>query len=86
MALKQIFTVAEVQYLLMYDSDFIRGKYDTGFMDLHLGKLLSLYEEAGGRDESVYLLAVRNPKRYISETSILRLLAYVLLVSWRSCP
>ena len=42
-----------IQYLLMYDSDFIRGKYDTGFMDLHLGKLLSLYEEAGGRDESV---------------------------------
>lgn len=46
-------TTLPIQYLLMYDSDFIRGKYDTGFMDLHLGKLLSLYEEAGGRDESV---------------------------------
>lgn len=46
-------TTLPIQYLLMYDSDFIRGKYDTGFMDLHLDKLLSLYEEAGGRDESV---------------------------------
>ena len=31
----------------------------------------------------VALLAVRNPKRYISETSILRLLAYVLLVAYK---
>ena len=46
-------TTLPIQYLLMYDSDFIRGKYDTGFMDLHLDKLLSVYEEAGGRDESV---------------------------------
>lgn len=37
----------------MYNSDFLRGGYDTGFMDAHLEELLTLYEKAGGKNESV---------------------------------
>lgn len=42
-----------VQHLLMYHSDFLRGGYDTGFIENHLHELLDVYEEAGGRNESV---------------------------------
>ena len=50
----------------------------------------SLYQRLGVRSvlgislepRPVALLAVRNPKRYIHQTSILRLLAYVLLVAY----
>ena len=46
-------TTLPVQHLLMYQSDFLRGGCDTGFMEHHLKELLNIYEAAGGRDESI---------------------------------
>ncbi len=46
-------TTLPVQHLLMYQSDFLRGGCDTGFMEHHLEELLNIYEAAGGRDESI---------------------------------
>ena len=53
MVIEGVETILPVQYLLMYNSDFLRGGYDTGFMDAHLEELLTLYEKAGGKNESV---------------------------------
>ena len=35
-------TNAPLAHLIMYDSDFVRGQYDTGFLETHLEKLLEL--------------------------------------------
>ena len=35
-------TNAPLAHLIMYDQDFVRGQYDTGFMETHLEKLLEL--------------------------------------------
>lgn len=42
-----------LQHILMYDSQFLRGRYDTGFMEQKLPELLSIYERAGGKNGSV---------------------------------
>ncbi len=46
-------TTLPVQHLLMYQQDFLRGGYDTGFIEAHLPELLAIYEAAGGKDESI---------------------------------
>lgn len=42
-----------MQHLLMYNQDFLRGGYDTSFVEGHLPEILKILEEAGGRDESI---------------------------------
>lgn len=46
-------TTLPVQHLLMYNPDFLRGGYDTSFMEHHLDELLEIYEAAGGKDASI---------------------------------
>lgn len=46
-------TTLPVQHLLMYQRDFLRGSYDTGFIEAHLPELLAIYKAAGGKDESI---------------------------------
>ena len=46
-------TTLPVQHLLMYNADFLRGGYDTSFIENHLTELLSIYEAAGGKNESL---------------------------------
>lgn len=53
MVITGVETTLPVQHLLMYNQDFLRGGYDTGFIQSHLPEILKIYEEAGGRDESV---------------------------------
>ena len=53
MIIEGVDTILPIQYLLMYNSDFMRGRYDTGFVSRHMEELLSIYEKAGGKDESV---------------------------------
>ncbi len=43
-----------LSYLIMYDSDFIRGKYDTAYIDRNLSTLLkwdSLFDRIGDREK-----------------------------------
>ena len=53
MVITGVKTTLPVQHLLMYDQDFLRGGYDTGFIESHLPQILRIFEEAGGRDESI---------------------------------
>lgn len=46
-------TTLPVQYLITYNRDFLRGEYNTGFIEKNLSEILRIYEEAGGRDESL---------------------------------
>ena len=46
-------TTLPVQYLITYNRDFLRGEYNTGFIDKNLKDILKVYEEAGGRNESI---------------------------------
>ena len=46
-------TTLPIQHLLMYNGDFLRGEWDTGFMESHLEELLAIYAAAGGRNESI---------------------------------
>lgn len=46
-------TTLPVQHLLMYNEAFLRGGYDTGFIESHLKELLNIYEAAGGKNESL---------------------------------
>lgn len=46
-------TTLPIQHLLMYNGDFLRGGYDTSFIENHLTELLKIYEAAGGKNESV---------------------------------
>ncbi|MEG0924381.1 MAG: acetyl-CoA carboxylase biotin carboxylase subunit [Anaerovoracaceae bacterium] len=41
-------TTLSLQHLLMFNMDFIRGKYNTGFMEKHLKELLEINKTAGG--------------------------------------
>lgn len=43
-------TTLPVQHLLMYNETFIRGSYDTGFIENNLNRILGIYEAAGGRN------------------------------------
>ncbi|MGF6375765.1 acetyl-CoA carboxylase biotin carboxylase subunit [Clostridiales Family XIII bacterium PM5-7] len=51
--IKGVETTLPIQHLLMFNGDFLRGGYDTGFMEKHLKELLDIYEAAGGKHESV---------------------------------
>lgn len=53
MVITGIETTLPVQHLLMYNQRFLRGGYDTGFVENHLGDVLKLYETAGGKNESI---------------------------------
>ncbi len=46
-------TTLPVQHLLMFNQEFLRGGYDTGFIENHLKDILDIYEAAGGKNESV---------------------------------
>lgn len=46
-------TTLPVQHLLMYHPDFLRGRYDTGFVEKNMAGILEIYEQAGGRNESI---------------------------------
>ena len=49
-------TNAALAHLIMHDSEFVRGQYDTGFLDSHLEKLLELARTcdrlAAGKEET----------------------------------
>ncbi len=51
--IKGIKTTLPIQHLIMYNREFLRGNYDTGFVEKNMAELLKLYEEAGGKDESL---------------------------------
>lgn len=53
MVITGVRTTLPVQHLLMYNQDFLRGGYDTSFVEGHLPEILKILEEAGGRDESI---------------------------------
>lgn len=53
MVITGVKTTLPVQHLLMCDQEFLRGGYDTGFMENRLPQILTIFEEAGGRDESI---------------------------------
>ena len=46
-------TTLPMQHLILYNREFLRGSYDTGFMEKYGNELLELYEAAGGKNESV---------------------------------
>jgi acetyl-CoA carboxylase biotin carboxylase subunit len=45
-------TTVSLQNLIMYNRDFLRGDYDTGFMAANLETMLNICEAAGGKDGS----------------------------------
>lgn len=51
--IKGVRTTLPIQHLIMYNQEFLRGNYNTGFIDNNLDELLRLYEKAGGKDESI---------------------------------
>ena len=53
MVIQGVDTTLPVQYLLMYNHDFLRGQYDTGFVDKNLSSLLKIYKAAGSINESI---------------------------------
>ncbi len=42
-------TTLPVQHLILYNQEFLRGSYDTGFMEKHLDDFVKIYLEAGGQ-------------------------------------
>ena len=53
MVIQGVDTTLPVQYLLMYNHDFLRGQYDTDFVDKNLSSLLKIYKAAGSINESI---------------------------------
>lgn len=53
MVIEGVETTLPLQYLLMYNHDFLRGEYDTGFVDKNLDNLLKIYKAAGSINESI---------------------------------
>ncbi len=51
--IKGVKTTLPIVHLIMYDQEFLRGRYDTGYMENRLGELKAIYEAAGGKNESV---------------------------------
>lgn len=51
--IKGVDTTLAIQHLLMYDNEFLRGGYNTGFIEKKLPELLQICKAAGGRDESI---------------------------------
>ena len=47
MIISGVKTTLPIQHLLMYNETFIRGNYDTGFIEANLGVLLEIYKAAG---------------------------------------
>ena len=46
-------TTLPIHHLILYHKAFLRGKYDTGFMEQFGQELLDMYEAAGGKNESI---------------------------------
>jgi acetyl-CoA carboxylase biotin carboxylase subunit len=44
-------TTLPIEHLILYNQEFLRGRYDTGFIENNLDELINLYEAAGGRQE-----------------------------------
>ncbi|MCI6011555.1 MAG: acetyl-CoA carboxylase biotin carboxylase subunit [Firmicutes bacterium] len=53
MVITGVETTLPVQHLLMYNQAFLRGGYDTGFLEKELPEILNIYEEAGGRNDQL---------------------------------
>lgn len=51
MVITGVKTTLPIQHLLMYNEEFLRGNYDTSFINKNFKRLLSVYEAAGGKDE-----------------------------------
>lgn len=51
--IKGVRTTLPIQHLIMYHQEFLRGHYNTGFIENNLEELISIYETAGGRNESI---------------------------------
>lgn len=45
-------TTLPIQDLIMYNREFLRGNYNTGFIEKNLQDMLDIYEAAGGKNES----------------------------------
>ncbi len=43
-------TTLPIQHLILYNREFLRGNYDTGFMEKYGAGFLELYEAAGGKE------------------------------------
>ena len=41
-------TTLPLSHLIMYDPEFLRGGFDTGFLERRLPELLDIYRKAGG--------------------------------------
>ena len=46
-------TTLPVQHLILFQQDFLRGNYDTGFIEENLDHFLKICLDAGGRHESI---------------------------------
>ena len=46
-------TTLPIQHLILFQQDFLRGNYHTGFMEKYLDDFLKIYLEAGGKNESI---------------------------------
>ena len=46
-------TTLPVQHLILFQQDFLRGNYDTGFLDQNLDSFLKICQDAGGNHESI---------------------------------
>ena len=49
MIIEGIPTTLPLEHLILYDQDFLRGHYDTGYIDKNLQSMLKVYEAAAGR-------------------------------------
>ncbi len=45
MVIEGVVTNLDLQHLILYQPDFMRGNYNTGFIEKHLAELLKLHEE-----------------------------------------
>lgn len=68
--------------MIVPDTEEVKNTYPVEY-DLYQRLGIKSVLGASLEPRPVALLAVRNPQRYISETSILRLLTYVLLVAYK---
>ena len=66
MVIQGVDTTLPVQYLLMYNHDFLRGQYDTGFVDKNLSSLFKIYKAAGSINEFCFHLS----HKYLHRTAL----------------
>lgn len=53
MVITGVETTLPVQHLIMYNQEFLRGGYNTGYIEDQLPEILKIYEKAGGKNESL---------------------------------